>query len=120
EVGGAGAGQRVELGDLFELVAEEGETPGAVLEVGRPDLERIAADAEVAALEAGVGAAVLLGDEVAYHLALRIAVAGDEVLGHRAVGLGRADAVDAGDRGYDDDVVALQERPGGGVAHPVD
>ena len=104
----------------FELVAEEGEPPGAVLEVRRPDLERIAAHAEVAALEAGVGAAVLLGDEVADHRALRVALAGDEVLGHRAVGLGRADAVDAGDRGDDDHVVAFQQRPGRRVAHPVD
>jgi hypothetical protein len=44
----------------------------------------------------------------------------DQVLGHRAVGLDRADAVDAGDRGDDDHVVAFQQRPGGRVAHPVD
>ena len=36
------------------------------------------------------------------------------------VGLGRAQAVDAGDRGHDDHVVAVEERAGGGVAHPVD
>ena len=86
----------------------------------RPDLQRVAADAEVAALEAGVGAAVLLGDEVADHLALAVGAAGDEVLGHRPVGLGRADTVDAGDRGDDDDVVAFEQCPGRRVAHPVD
>ena len=40
--------------------------------------------------------------------------------GHRGIGLDRADAVDAGDRGDDDDVVALQQRAGRGVAHAVD
>jgi hypothetical protein len=39
---------------------------------------------------------------------------------HRRIGLDRADAVEAGDRGDDDHVVALQQRPGGRVAHPVD
>ena len=117
---GAGAGQRVELADRFELLAEEGEPPGAVLEVGRPDLERIAADPEGAAGEALVVAAVLLLDEVGDDAALVVGLADDEVLGHRAIGLDRADAVDAGDRGDDDDVVALQQRPGGRVAHPVD
>ena len=40
--------------------------------------------------------------------------------GHGRVGLDRADAVDAGDRGDDDDVVALQERARRRVAHAVD
>ena len=39
---------------------------------------------------------------------------------HRRVGLDRADTVDARHRGDDDDVVALQQRAGRGVAHPVD
>ena len=106
--------------DRLQLLAEEGEPPGAVLEVRRPELERIAADPEGAALEGVVVAAVLLLDEVGDHPALVVGLAGDEVLGHRAVGLDRADAVDAGDRGDDDDVVALQQRPGRRVAHPVD
>ena len=40
--------------------------------------------------------------------------------GHRRIGLDRADAVDAGHRGDDDDVVALQQRARRGVAHAVD
>ena len=56
----------------------------------------------------------------AMHLALVVGLALEEVLGHRRVGLDRADAVDAGHRGDDDDVVALEQRPGGRVAHPVD
>ena len=67
-----------------------------------------------------VVAPVLLRDEVGHDLALVVVVAGDQVLGHRRVGLDRADAVDAGDGGDDDDVVAFQQRPGGGVPHPVD
>ncbi len=117
---GALARERVELGDALELLAEEREAPGAVFQVGGPELEPVAADAEGAALERGVVAAVLLGDEVGHDLALVVVVAGDQVLGHGAVGLDRADAVDARDRGDDDHVVAFEERPGGRVAHPVD
>ena len=40
--------------------------------------------------------------------------------GHGRVGLDRADAVDAGHRGDDDDVVALEQRARRGVAHAVD
>ena len=40
--------------------------------------------------------------------------------GHRRVGLDRADAVDAGDRGDDDHVVALEQRARRRVAHAVD
>ena len=114
------AGQRIELVDRFELLAEEAEPPGPVLEMGRPQLERIAAHPEVAALEALVVAAVLLRDEIGDHLALVVGLAGDQILGHGAVGLDRTDAVDAGDRGDDDHVVTLEQRPGGRVAHPVD
>ena len=49
-----------------------------------------------------------------------ILVADGEREGHRGVGLDRADAVDAGHRGDDDDVVALQHRARRGVAHAVD
>ena len=59
-------------------------------------------------------------DEVGDHLALVVGWPATRSWVMRAVGLGRADAVDAGDRGDDDDVVALEQRPGGRVAHPVD
>jgi hypothetical protein len=42
-------GQRVEFGDALDLVAEQRETPGAILQVGREDLDRIAAHPERAA-----------------------------------------------------------------------
>ena len=39
---------------------------------------------------------------------------------HAVIGLGRADAVDAGDGGDDDDVAALEEGAGGAHAEPVE
>src|SRR5258708_3063891 len=47
----AGAGERIELDDRFDLVAEEGYAPGAVLEMGREEVDGVAADAEGAAAE---------------------------------------------------------------------
>ena len=43
-----------------------------------------------------------------------------EVEDHRRIGLDRADAIQARDRGDDDHVVAFQQRPRRRVAHPVD
>ena len=120
EAVGLDPGQRIELGDRLQFVAEEVEPPGAVLKVGGPDLDQIAAHAKAAALKAGVQPLVLLRDQLAQELALVIAFAYDHVLGHRRIGLDRTDAIDAADRGHDDDVIALQQCPGGTVAHPVD
>ena len=53
-------------------------------------------------------------------LALLVGFADDHVLGHGRIGLDRADAVDAADRGDDDHVVAFQQGPRGAVAHAVD
>uniref|UniRef100_A0A0N5A6Y0 NAD-specific glutamate dehydrogenase n=1 Tax=Parastrongyloides trichosuri TaxID=131310 RepID=A0A0N5A6Y0_PARTI len=114
------AGQGVELVDGLDLVAEQADAPGAVLEVDGEDLQRVAALAEHAALEMDVVALVLQGDEVGAQLGLVDLVADLQAEGHGGIGLDRADAVDATDRGDDDDVVPLQDRAGGGVAHPVD
>ena len=116
-----GAGQRIEFADRLDLVAEEADPPGAVLVVGREELDRVAAHPEQAAREiAGLHALVLQRDQIADQLALVHPVAELQREGHRGIGLDRADAVDAGDRGDDDHVVALQHRAGGGVAHAVD
>jgi hypothetical protein len=88
--------------------------------VGREDLDCVAAHAEGAALEGGVVALVLQGDQIGDQLALVDALADLDGEGHGGVGLHRADTVDAGHRGDDDDVVALQQRAGGRVAHAVD
>jgi hypothetical protein len=104
----------------LDLVAEQADAPGAVLVVGGEDLDGVAAAAERAALEGGVVALVLLGDQVGHHLLFVDRLADLQGEGHGRIGLDRADAVDAADRGHDDDVVALEDRPGGRVAHAVD
>ena len=80
----------------------------------------IAAHPEAAALKRLVVALVLLGDQIGDDLALVVRSPDVQVLGHRAVGFDRADAVDARHRGDDDHVVAFQQRAGGRVAHAVD
>ena len=114
------AGERIELDDRFDLVAEEVHPPGHVLVMRGEDLQIVAAHPEIAAREGLVVALVLERDELADDLALVDALALLEREGHRRIGLDRADAVDARDRGDDDDVVALEQRPGRGMAHPVD
>ena len=104
----------------LHLVAEQRDAPGAVLQVGREQLHRVAAHAEGATNEVLVAAPVVQGDEVGQQLSLRQRFAGLHGEGHGRVGLDRADAVDARHRGDDDHVVTLQQRAGGGVAHAVD
>ncbi len=119
QVVGLLAGERVELLDALDLVAEEAEAPAAVLVMGREQLHRVAAHAEIAAAEIR-RALVLQSHEIGDELALVDALADRDAERHGRIGLDRADAVDARHGGHDDDVVALQQRPGGGVAHPVD
>ena len=95
EAGDGLAGQRVELADLLDLVAEEADPPGHVLIVRREDLEAVAAHAEVAAREGLVVAPVLQRDELADDLALVLGRALLQAEGHRRIGLDRADAVEA-------------------------
>src|SRR3546814_1930907 len=59
------AGQRVELGDLLDLVAEEADAPRHILIVRREDFEAVAAYAEIAARARLVVALVLQRDELA-------------------------------------------------------
>ncbi len=120
QVAGLLAGQGIELHDRLDLVAEHGDAPGAVLIVGGKDLDHVAAAAEGAPLEGRIVALVLLGHQVGHQLALVDLLPHLQGEGHGGIGLDRADAVDAGDRGHHDDVVALEDRPGGRVAHAVD
>ena len=117
---GALAGQRVELHDALDLVAEQAEPPGAILEVGRKDLDRIAARAERAAVQVQVVALVLQLDQGAQQAGALDPLALAQVQHHLGVDFGRADAVDARHRGDDDHVVALEQRAGRRVAHAVD
>ena len=113
--------KRIELDDRLDLVAEHPDAPGAILVVSGEHFDRVAAHAEQPAREiAGLHALVLQRDEILDELALVDLVAELQGKGHRGIGLDRADAVDAGDGGDDDDVVALEQRPRGRVAHAVD
>ena len=120
QIGGLLAGQRVELGDRLDHVAEHHDPPGAVLVVGGEDLDSVAAPAERAALERLVVAFVLLRHQVADQLLLVDLLADGQAEGHGRVGLDRAYAVDARHRGHHDHVVALQDGPRRRVAHAVD
>ena len=120
EVGGLPAGQGVELLEGFQLVAEQLHPPGPVLHVDGEDLQHITALAEHAAVEIEVVALVLERDQVGAELGLIDLVADLQGEGHGRIGLDRADAVDAADRGHDDDVVPLEDRPRRRVAHAVD
>ena len=118
--GGLVPGQRVEFMDRLDLVAEQRHPPGAVLIMAGIDVDDLAAQPKAAAHEGGVVAAVL---QIHQPLGQLVAVDGPADLQfhhHLGVGLDRADAVDAGHRGDDDHVVALQQRLRGGMAHPVD
>ena len=113
------AGQRVEVLDPLDLVAEEGDPVGR-LGVGGHDLQHLAAHPEAAAAEHRVVALVLHLDQLAQHLVAVDLLADLEELHFFVVDLRRADPVDAGDRGDDDHVAAGEERRRRGVAEAVD
>ncbi len=120
QVVGLLAGERIELDDRLDLVAEEADAPGAVLQVGRKEFDHIAAHPKRAAGEIALDALVLQGHEVRDELALLDLLADLHGEGHGGIGLDRADTVDARHGGDDDHVVALQKRAGRRVAHAVD
>ena len=113
-------GERIEFVDRFHLVAEQRYPPGAVLVVGGKNLDGVAAHAERAAVKIAGRAFVLQGHQIGEQRALVEAFAALERKRHRRIGLDRADAVDAGHRGDDDHVVALQQRARRRMAHAVD
>ena len=119
---GAGllAGQGVELVDRLDLVAEQRDPPGAVLQMGREDLHRVAAHPEGAAVEVGVVAPVVQLDQGLQQLVAPRGLAGFERDRHGGVGLRRAHAVDARHRGDDDHVLAFEQRARRRVAQAVD
>ena len=113
------ARHRVDHQHLLDLVAEQLDAQRRLV-VGRVDLDRVAPDPELAPGEVHVVALVLHVDELAEERPLVDLLAGaqdDEVV---LVLLGRAEAVDAGDRGDDDDVPPGQQRRGGRVAEALD
>ena len=113
------AGERVEVRDLLDLVAEERDPVGR-LHVRRLHLDHVALDAEAAAAEQRVVARVLDVDELAQHEVAVVLLAGREQDDPLLVLLGRAEAVDARDRGDDDHVAAREQRGSRRVPQPVD
>ena len=113
------AGQRVQLGDPLDLVAEELDADDELLR-RRLELQRVAADAKPCAAERLVVALVLEVDEVAEHRVAPVLAAGPELEDRRAVVHRRAEAVDARHAGDDDHVTSLEQGVGRGVPQPVD
>src|SRR5881296_2100993 len=102
------ARERIDLGDALDFIAPELDAHRLFV-IGREDLDRIAPDAEGAALEADVVALVLHGYEIGQQ---RVATPRLALLrGHQQllVQLRIAEAVDRRYAGDDDDVVALHQ-----------
>ena len=103
------AGERVEVGDVLDLVAEEGDAVGRLL-VRRLHLDDVALHSEAAAAEHRVVADVLRVDQLPQHqvaVVLRADLEDDHALPPL---LRRAQAVDARDRRDHDDVAPREER----------
>ena len=113
------AGQRVELGDPLDHVAEELDPDQGLLR-GRLEFERVAPDAEPGAAHRRVVALVLEVDQVAQDGIAPVLAAGPQLEHGRAVVDRRAEAVDARDRGHDDHVAPLEQGVGRGMPEPVD
>ena len=113
------AGQRIELLDLVDLVAEQVNAPGTVFIVRREDVDGVAAHPERTAREVA-GPLVLQRHQIGEQLPLIDLVALLDGEGHRRIGLDRADAVDARHRSDDHNVVAFQQRARRGVPHAID
>ncbi len=114
------AGERVEFCNFFDLVAEEGKAPGAVVHMRGEELDGVASDSKCSALEGDVVAGVGERDEALYEFLAVDALVLVEVDRHGEVVFLGADAVDAGDGRDDDAIAALKQRARGGVAHAVD
>ena len=103
-----------------DFVAEELDAYGLVDFVGREDLDDIATNAKGPTVKVDVVALVMHGDESPdQDVAIERFAHGDG-RDHAVVGLGRADAVDAGDAGHDDHVSPTEQRVRGRMAHAVD
>ena len=115
-----GAGEDVDDGDAVDFIAEEFDADGFGIEVGGDDLDDVATGAEGAALEDDVIALVEHVDELGEEKFAGDLATDFEGEHHAFVVFGRAEAVDAGDGGDDDDVLAAEEAAHGGEAEALD
>ena len=113
------AGERVELLQLLDLVAEQHHAVGR-LRVGGKHLEGLASDPECPPPERGVVARVLDRDQLAQQPVAVDELALAERLQVLVVRLRRAQTVDAGHAGHDQHVPAREQRSGGRMAQPID
>ena len=113
------AGEGVEMRDLLDLVAEERDPIRGLRRRGL-HLDHITLDPEATPSEQRVVADVLRVDQLAEELVAVVLLPHRQVDEPLLVLLGRAEAVDARDRGDDHRVAARQERRGGGVPETVD
>src|SRR3954469_17623864 len=112
--------QRIDLLDRLHRVAEQLDADRALLFVSRKDLHGVALHPERPAGEVGVVALVLDLDQVAEELVPRVLLADLRGYFELVVCLGGAEAVDAGDGGDDEHVVAREQRVRRRVAHAID
>ena len=115
-----GALEGIDAMDRLHHVAEQLDPDGQRFLVGGKHLDDVAAHAERPAVEVVVVALVLHGDQPPDDLVAvdPLALADRQV--HLLIRLGRADAVDAGDRGHHHHVAPLHQRARRGMAHAVD
>ncbi len=113
------AGQRVELGDALDLVAEELDPDQGLLGRGL-EFQRVAADPEPCPGQGLVVALVLEIDQMSEDGIASVLAADPELEDRRPVVHGCAQTVDAAHARDDDHVASLEEGVRGGVAKPVD
>ncbi len=113
------AGDRVEAGQLVDLVAEQADAQRQLV-VGGMHLDDVAAHPEGAAAELQVVAFVEDLDQLAQQMVTAHPLAALERQHQPVVGLRRSEAVDAAHAGHDHDVAAFEQRPRGRQPHAID
>ena len=114
------AGQLVHLADTVDLIAEPLYAEDEIAPLGGEDLQRVAADPEITALQGHVVAGVLDRHKLLQDFVPVFFHAGAEGDGHSLEFVGAAQAIDAGDGGDDNDIPSLRQRGRRGQAQLVD
>src|SRR5690606_510874 len=113
------AGQRIDLPDRFQLIAEELNADDLVFFIDGKDVQHVAAHTVRAALQVEIIACVMDIDQLLDGVLARQRHALLGVQQGALVGLRRAQAVDAAYAGNDNDVLPVKQRPRGTVAQAV-
>jgi len=114
------AGEGIEQRQRLHLVVEQLHPQGLFVGLRRVDVDDVAAHPIAAAAQLDLVAAVLQRRQPPQDGALIDALAAGEMQHHLQVGFRVSQAVDAGDRGHQNHVRALQQGLGGGQAHLLD